>query len=331
MKRQSLVEEDRLLKSLFGQFSLDDPQQNTVSGALLEAVLRKLGADVGSVDLLFSSAAVCKDAPLDLDEFSNILGSGHGGKIYRQKSGILSFNCSLMLRRDTDRIVQALESPPLALAVTLAPRMQAMSNDDVMAWALAESLVRIDSVSFFPLSRGTSSPSVTVCVVYPSSAASLREFGYDLISKYGQTFLPMDQFPWGTPTHNAFIEGRLFSLATDKLTELGLIDALMPMIMYQGKGLLLKYHMPQPELKEGTDNPQASEGAVWTISVSDATPPEVLKIGMRGNAPLVVPWNPFATDVCIQEDEECFQGLRSHWVQIKDADYVACHFVCPDG
>lgn len=232
------------------------------------------------------------------------------------------YMCSQLLNRGTPRIEKALAMPSVKLAAVLARKMSSLSNVDVMNWASQEGLVRTETVSFFPLRRNEHHV-VTVCIVEPAGVTNLQKQSLELIERYGLTFLPLDNFEWGPPTHDVFVQEKFFDKAAEKLKEAGIAHLLVPMVLFKGQGLLLKYHIPQPELKQGTKNPHSSEKSVWTISITDDKPPEVLKVGMREDRVLLVPWNPSAPDVCIQAND--FEG---DWLTTKNADFHCCHFVC---
>ena len=149
--------------------------------------------------------------------------------------------------------------------------------------------------------------------------------GFNVIFKRGLRFLFLPQFRWCPPTHQEFISKRLFAFAEEELRALRLDRLLVPMTMLSNEHVLLKCHLPQPELSVGAVNPQATSRRVWTVSVKDDIPPEVLKIGLRKTGKLVVmPWNPSATDVCITKDE------IDDWISIKNRDFSESHFILTD-
>jgi hypothetical protein len=228
--------------------------------------------------------------------------------------------CSAILRLESERVTDALKDPALVKAVDLVRSISSYTTEDLMDWAKSKGLEEVTSVLFFPLRREGTAQSVTVCLALPEGAEELRKLGYEVLQRYQLNFLPLDAFEWGRPSHALFVQDRLFDLAAQKLQKVA--HCLEHLTMFKGNGLLLKYHVPQPELPDGSQNPHASAVAVWTVSIMDRKPPEVLKIGMRHDWVIVAPWNPMAPDVCRTAEE--FQG---DWATIKNADMGACHFI----
>merc|ERR1712124_199862 len=73
--------------------------------------------------------------------------------------------------------------------------------------------------------------------------------GYKLIERYDMTFLPLDLFEWSPKTHAEFIKSRFFQRADEHLKSLGLQEHLTKMILFKGRGLLLKYHVHSQNCK----------------------------------------------------------------------------------
>ena len=224
------------------------------------------------------------------------------------------------LLRECQRTERALSRESLKDAVLLVKTIHNYTTTALRQWALGNGLHETTSISFFPLRREGEDASITVAVAKEGASAKLKSMGFDVIKKYGMFFVALDKFEWSAATHSSFVDGKLFGVATEQLSWLGAKDLLVPIVLLQGRGLVLKHHVPQPELNDGTRNPQFCEKNVWTISTSDETPPEVLKFGKLAGMVIVMPWNPSARDVCMQDSE------IENWAFIKNLHFGAAHF-----
>ena len=225
------------------------------------------------------------------------------------------------LLRDNERTRAAIASPGFELALDIANNMADMSSAQMQQWASHNGLHHNQSISFFPPQTEGKAASITVAVLQAGAAAPECSLA---VEKYGMRFFPLTGFyDWCPETHTEFVSQRLFAKATDALQAGGLAELLVPMHMYTGRGVLLKHHIPQPELNDGTPNPHAPAEMVWTVSVTDDKPPEVLKIGKLDGKLLVLPWNPSAADICLQREE------LEYWVTIKNAHFAAVHYLLP--